>query len=99
MNALLEFSFEDWEKSQFADLVVDIIDDDSGCSKLQVPVENAIWRKEHKNTSDAFDVLYFDAIINGESLDFSVTHYKATNSWDFRCTGLSEWFDLYIKVR
>ena len=98
MNALVEFSFERWEKCQFADLVVEYIDD-YGFVRSQNPVVNAKWSETFGMDNGLTRILDIQVSVDGEINDLTILYFTATDSWQYVDNDNDQQFHLYIKTR
>jgi len=94
MEALIKFSFERWEKCQYADLVVELGDDNC----RQLPVAKATY-DEYSDTFGKAKRLIMQVSENGKMHEFVVHYFVDCDSWQYSNMESDEWFDLYIKVR
>lgn len=100
METLIEFSFEDWRKSQFADLAIEIVDSErsTNVGLKFLPIKKAILRK-YVDKSGTMEELSLLADYNGGLWEFVVLHFVDSDMWQYCNCDTDDEFNLYIKVR
>ena len=98
METLVHFSFERWEKNQFADLVVDLVDD-NGNSIKQIPVAKATMREYDYLAGDKYNELLCEVYDNDKLLKFAVLYIFDSDSWQYVNFNNDTDFYIYIKIK
>ena len=101
METLVNFSFEEWRKSQYADLAIEIVDSER-CTNIVgidfIPVKKAILRK-YADKSGIIEELSLLADYNGEPWEFAVQHSIDSDTVQYCNCDTDDEFRLYIRVR
>ena len=100
METLIEFSFEDWRKSQFADLAIEIVDSErsTNVGLKFLPIKKAILRK-FVDKSGAVEELSLLADDDGALWEFVVLHFIDSGEMQYCNCDTNDEFSLFIKVR
>ena len=98
METLVNFSFERWEKAQFADLVVELVDNNGNPIK-QIPVVKATMREYDLLANGKYNELQCEAYDDGNLWEFAVLYFFDGDSWQYINFDNDTDFYLYIKIK